>query len=176
MNAVMLRQRLLHQGGDLSITLDRVRLPNGHELELEIVHHPGAAAVVPFVSADEILLVRQYRWAASHTIYEVPAGKLRPGERPEMCAARELEEEVGRRAGRLDFLGDILTTPGFSDETISLFAAYDLTVVPQALEADEVIEVVQLPLSEAFDLARTGQLRDAKSLCALFHIVLRSHL
>lgn len=175
MDAVMLHQKLLHQGEDLSITLEKVRLPNGHELELEMVHHPGAAAVVPFVSPDEILLVHQYRWAASRTIYEVPAGKLRPKERPEECAARELEEEVGRRAGRLEFLGEILTTPGFSDETISLFAAHDLTEVPQALEANEVIEVVQITLSEALDLALNGQLLDAKSLCALFHVVLRSH-
>lgn len=169
----LLCQKLLHQGRDLKITVDQVHLPNGHELDLEMVHHPGAAAVVPFVSSDEILLVRQYRWATSGFIYEVPAGKLRPGEKPVVCAARELQEEVGQRAGRLDHLGDIWTTPGFSDEVISLFAAYDLSEVSQALEDDEIIEVIRLPLSEALDLARTGELRDAKSLCALLHVVLR---
>jgi ADP-ribose pyrophosphatase len=170
----LLHRRLIHQGQELRITLDRVRLPNGHELELEMVHHPGAAAVVPFVSDDEVLLVRQYRWAASQWIYEIPAGKLRPGEAPEACAARELEEEVGHRAGRLERLGDIWTAPGFTDETIALFAARELTPVAQALEPDEVLEVERVPLARALDLARDGRLRDAKSLCALFHVLLRA--
>jgi ADP-ribose pyrophosphatase len=170
----LLRRRLLHQGRELKITLDSVRLPNGHELDLEMVHHPGAAAVVPFVADDELLLVRQYRWAASQWIYEIPAGKLRPGEAPEACAARELEEEVGHRAGRLERLGDIWTAPGFTDEVITLFTARELTPVAQALEPDEVLEVERVPLARALDLARDGRLRDAKSLCAILHVLLRA--
>jgi len=173
-DAALLGRRVLHQGEELEITLDTIRLPNGHELDLEQVHHPGASAVVPFVSPDEVLLVRQYRWAVSRFIYEVPAGKLRPGEHPVDCAARELAEEVGRRAGRLDHLGTIWTTPGFSDETIDLFAAHDLVEVPDAHEPDEVIEVVRMPLSKVLDLAQTGGVRDAKTLCALLHVVLRA--
>jgi ADP-ribose pyrophosphatase len=170
----LLHRRLLHQGRELKITLDQVRLPNGHELELEMVHHPGAAAVVPFVTDDEVLLLRQYRWAAAQWIYEIPAGKLRSGEAPADCATRELEEEVGQRAGRLERLGDIWTAPGFTDELITLFAARDLTPVAQALEPDEVLEVERVPLTRALELVRDGRFRDAKSLCALLHVLLRT--
>lgn len=165
-------RRQLHQGRDLKITLDRVRLPNDHEVELEVVHHPGAAAIVPFTTDDEILMLRHYRWAASSWLYEVPAGKLRPGEAPEACAARELAEETGRRAGQLEALGSIWTTPGFSDERIHLFVARDLTPVGQALEDDEVLEVEPVPFDRVFEMIRSGQLCDAKSLCALLQVLL----
>src|SRR5262247_4188879 len=94
----------------IEVSREHVRLPNGHELWLDIVHHPGAAAVVPFASEDEVLLIRQYRHAAGGAILEVPAGKLDSGEAPARCAVRELEEEAGCRAGRLVELGWIWTT------------------------------------------------------------------
>jgi ADP-ribose pyrophosphatase len=102
----------------------------------------------------------------------VPAGKL-DGDTPETCAAKELEEEVGRRAGRLERLGSIWTTPGFSDEVIHLFSAFDLEPVPQRLESSEVIEVVPTPLDEALALVWSGELRDAKSAIALIHAARR---
>ncbi|HEY5656957.1 MAG TPA: NUDIX hydrolase [Myxococcota bacterium] len=151
------------------VSQERVTLPNGRVAELDIVHHPGAAAVVPFVSADDVLLIRQFRHAAGGTILEVPAGKLDPGDTPEACAARELEEEAGRRAGRLEKLGWIFTTPGFTDEVIHLFAAFDLESIPTRHEDDEVIEVVRLPLAEALDLVWRGELTDGKSAMALLH-------
>ena len=149
------------------VQTERVTLPNGHSVELDIVHHPGAAAVVPFVSASEVLLIRQYRHATGGTILEVPAGKLDPGESPVSCAARELEEEAGCRAGRLVDLGWIWTTPGFTDERIFLFAAFDLESVPHRHDADEVIEPVRMPLEAALRLVFGGEINDAKSAIAL---------
>ena len=153
----------------LKLTRELVRLPNGHTVELDIVRHPGASAVVPFLSVDEILLIRQHRHAAGGSIHEVPAGKLDPGDTPEACAARELEEEAGRRARRLVKLASIFTTPGFTDEVIHLFAAFDLEPVPTRHEHDEVIELVPMRLSHALDLVWQGSLRDAKSALALIH-------
>ncbi len=161
-------RRLVRRGRGFEIYVERVRLPNGHTVELDIVRHPGAAAVVPFRSADEVLLIRQYRHAAGGTILEVPAGKL-DGEAPEVCAARELEEETGYRPGRLERLGSILTTPGFTDERIHLFAAFDLESGTRALEEAEVIEVVPVRLAEALRMIWSGELVDAKSVAALLH-------
>jgi ADP-ribose pyrophosphatase len=156
------------RGFRVHVESERVELPNGKTLLLDVVRHPGAAAVVPFASADEVLLIRQYRHAADGTtLLEVPAGKLDAGESPEICAARELEEEAGQRAGRLVNLGWIWTTPGFTDEKIHLFAAFDLSPVAQRPEDDEVIEVVPMRLADALDRVWDGSLNDAKSALAL---------
>jgi ADP-ribose pyrophosphatase len=153
----------------IEVSHERVALPNGRVAELDIVHHPGASAVVPFIDADDVLLIRQFRHAAGGTILEVPAGKLDPGDTPETCAARELEEEAGQRAGRIEKLGWIFTTPGFTDEVIHLFAAFELEAVPTRHEDDEVIEVVRIPLAEALELVWRGELTDGKSAMALVH-------
>jgi ADP-ribose pyrophosphatase len=157
----------VYAGRLLRIDRDRVELPNGRTTDLEMVRHPGAAAIVPFVSDDDILLVRQFRYAASGFILEVPAGTLNPGEAPEACARREVEEEVGHRAGRLDRTGAIYTTPGFTDEVIHLYVARDLVPVRQSLDHDEVLTVERLPFRRALEMIRTGDIVDAKSICAL---------
>jgi ADP-ribose pyrophosphatase len=156
-------------GFRVEVSRERVTLPNGRELWLDIVHHPGAAAVVPITDDGEVVLIRQYRHAVGGTILEVPAGKLDRGEAPELCAARELAEEAGYRAGRLVALGRIWTTPGFTDEVIHLFAAFDLARVESRPEDDEVIEVMRIPLDDALELIWSGELRDAKSALALLH-------
>jgi ADP-ribose pyrophosphatase len=115
------------------------------------------------------LLIRQYRHATGGTILEVPAGKLDPGESPETCARRELEEEAGQRAGRLVALGPIWTSPGFTDEKIHLFAAHDLETVDRRPEDDEVIDLVPTRLVDALDLVWNGGINDAKSALALIH-------
>lgn len=157
------------RGRSIDVYAEEATLPDGRRVTLDVVRHPGAAAVVPFPSEGSVLLIRQYRHCAGGTIYEVPAGKLDGGEDPAACAARELEEEAGRRAGRLVRLGEIWTTPGFTDERIHLFAAFDLESVPQRLEADEWIERVEMPLAAALQLVWDGELRDAKSALALVH-------
>lgn len=161
-------RRLVHRGRSVAVFVESAQLPNGRTVELDILRHPGAAAVVPFVTADEVLLIRQHRHAAGGTILEVPAGKL-DGEAPAVCAARELEEEAGQRAGRLVALAEIWTTPGFTDEKIHLFAAFDLAPVPQRLGDDEVIEVVRMPFDDALALVLRGEIPDAKSALALLH-------
>lgn len=160
-------------GFRIRVSRERVRLPNGRVADLDIVRHPGASAVVPFEGDDDVLLIRQYRHAAGGEILEVPAGKLDPGDTPESCAARELEEEAGRRAGRIEQLGWIFTTPGFTDEVIHLFAAFDLEPIPTRHEDDEVIEVLRVPLREAIDKVWRGEINDAKSALALLHAARR---
>jgi len=158
--------RVVHRGRSITVQVEDAVLPNGRTVALDMVRHPGAAAVVPFEDAQTILLIRQFRHAANGFIWEIPAGKL-DGDSPEICARKELAEEAGRRAQRLVRLSSVFTTPGFTDEVIHLFAAFELTPVPQALEHDEVIEVVATPLARALEMIYAGELRDAKSALAL---------
>ena len=164
--------RIAYRGRSIVVAVDEVELPNGRRVALDVVRHPGASAVVPFETAGSVLLIRQFRHAAGGTIWEVPAGKL-DGDAPDVCARKELEEEAGRRAGRLDALGSIWTTPGFTDEVIHLFAAFDLEKIPMRHEPDEVIEVIRVSLDEALDLVWRGELSDAKSALALIHAARR---
>ena len=161
------------RGFPVVVSIERVTLPNGTEIELDIVEHPGASAVVPFVSEREVLLIHQYRHATGGRIFEVPAGKIDPGETPETTAARELQEEVGYSAGRIEKLGWIWTTPGFAKEKIHLYAAFDLSPCASRPEDSEVIEVVPTPLDRALEMIWNGELTDAKSAMALVHAARR---
>jgi len=155
------------RSGWLRVDTEQVDLPNGNRVELPIVRHPGASCIVPFLSEDEVILIRQYRHAAGGTLFEAPAGKLDPDESPENCARRELIEETGYRAGRIEHLSSIWTTPGFTDEVIHLYAAFDLEHVGQRLEDDEVIELIPMALDDALSRVFRGELNDAKSALAL---------
>jgi ADP-ribose pyrophosphatase len=159
-------RRSLHQGRVGDFGIETVTLPNGQVVNLEILRHPGAAAVVPLHEDGTVTLIRQHRHAAGGTIWEIPAGKLEPGEDPAACALRELGEEVGL-TGRLAHLTTIHTTPAFTDEVIHLYVATELAAVPTALDADEIIAPVRMPLAEAIDMARDGTITDAKTLVAL---------
>jgi ADP-ribose pyrophosphatase len=159
--------REIYRGKVVHLFVETVTLPNGHTTTLEVIHHPGAAAVVPFFPDGTILMVRQYRHAAGGYLLEIPAGKLDPGEAPEACALRETEEEVGHRAGRLEKLGAILTTPGFTDEIIHLYAGYDLLPTRSATEPDEDLTVLRLPFEEALGRVERGEIQDAKTMAAL---------
>ena len=163
----VLERRSIFAGKVVDLAIERVQLPNGNTTELELIRHPGAAAVVPLETDGEVHLVRQYRHATGQWLLEVPAGKLDPGETPSTCASREIEEEVGVRASRLDSLGWLWTTPGFTDEKIHLYLARDLQAVGQALQADEVLSVVSMPLATAIRKVHEGEICDAKSMCAL---------
>ena len=164
--------RRIHAGRIINVDVDRVRFPDGSEGELEIIRHPGASAVVPFLSdpagADpQVLLLRQYRYAASGFLYEIPAGRLDAGEAPESCARRELLEETGCSARAMSHLTTVFTTPGFTDERIHLFMAEGLTQGETRRESDEFIEVVPTPLTRALEMIRGGEIQDAKTALAL---------
>jgi ADP-ribose pyrophosphatase len=164
-NCIATRQ--VHKGRVINVTVDRVDLPNGRPIDLDIVHHPGAAAVVPVDDNGDVHLVRQVRYAAGGWLLEVPAGKLEPREDPAACARREMEEETGVQAQTLIPMGFIWTSPGFCNEKIWLYLATGLTPSVQALDDDEVLTVVRMPLTQAIEQATHGEIEDGKSVCAL---------
>lgn len=171
----LLKADRLYTGRVLNLDLDRVRFPDGSAGELEMIRHPGAAAVVPMVDPLEspdprVLLIRQFRHATDGFILEIPAGRLDPGETPEACAHRELAEEAGRRSDELRYLTTIYTTPGFTDERIHLYLATGLTEIAHAREADEFMEVVTLPWREVGRLVQAGEIKDGKTLVALMYV------
>ncbi len=170
----LLSSEPVYRGRIISLELDTVRFPDGSTGVLEMVRHPGAAAVLPFLDPPDaadprVVLIRQYRWAAGgESLWEVPAGRLDAGEAPEACAARELAEETGWRAERLMPLAPLWTTPGFTDEQIHLFAAAGLAPGEHRREADEFLEVHELRWSRVMEMAAAGEIRDAKTIAALF--------
>jgi ADP-ribose pyrophosphatase len=165
--------RNIYTGRIVKLNLETVTLPNGATVELEIIHHPGAVAVVPMKDDRTVVLIRQYRHAAGGYIYEIPAGTLHPGEDPRDCAARELEEEIGYRAGAFEPLLSFFTTPGFTDEIIHVYRAIGLTRGTQDLGSDEVLEVVEMPLDAAMDRIADGTIRDGKTIVGLQATFLR---
>ena len=163
----MSKSKHVFTGKVLTLNIDTVTLPNGFTVDLEIVRHPGAAAVVPLKNNGTVVLIKQFRHAAGGFIYEIPAGKLHPGEDPMHCAARELEEEIGYVAGRLELLTSILTAPGFTDEVIHIYKATGMTAGRQQLDRDEVLEVLEISLEEAIKMIKAGTIRDAKTIVGL---------
>lgn len=156
------------------ITLDRetVRFPDGSIGEMDMVRHPGASAIVPFLSDltaedPQLLLLRQYRYAAEEYLYEVPAGRLDPGESPRDCAVRELREETGCTASAVEFLFTMFTTPGFTDERIHVFLATGLSRGETSHEADEFMTIETVTLSRALQLIEKGEIKDAKTALAI---------
>jgi ADP-ribose pyrophosphatase len=165
--STLLTRKSVYPGRTVKLDLERVALPNGHVVELEIVHHPGASAVVPLLPDGDVLLVRQFRHAIGGWLLEVPAGKLDPGEAPETCATRELSEETGHAASTLVRLGRIHVSPGFCDEVIHLFLARDLVPGEQRHEHGEVLSVERMAFEEALRLVREGAITDSKTIAAL---------
>ena len=165
----------IYIGRVVTLNVDTVTLPNGLTVDLEVVRHPGAAAVVPLKDDGTVILIRQFRHAAGGFIYEIPAGKLHPGEDPKVCAVRELEEEVGYRTDKLELLSSIFTAPGFTDEVIHIYKATGLTAGRQQLDRDEVLEVIEMPLREAIGMIETGAIRDAKSIVGLQVVYLQGY-
>lgn len=169
-----LSARNIYTGKVITLNIDTVRLPNGETVELETIRHPGAAAVVPVKDDGTVVLIRQFRHAAGGFIYEIPAGKLHPGEDPVHCASRELEEEVGYRASAFELLSSIFTAPGFADEVIHVYKATGLTKGRQQLDRDEVLDVIEMPLAEAVAKIEDGTVRDAKTIVGLQAVYLRT--
>lgn len=167
--------RRVYEGKVINVDRDTVRFPNGSTGELEMVRHPGASAVVPFLSDPrgddpQILLIRQYRYAANDFIYEIPAGKLDGDEDPLLCARRELQEETGCTAAHIEHLYTFFTTPGFTDERIHAFMATGLSRGDVKHEKDEFMSVETVTLSHALELIRTGELKDAKTALSILYV------
>jgi ADP-ribose pyrophosphatase len=164
----------IYTGRVVTLNIDTVRLPNGVTVDLETIRHPGAAAVVPIKDDGTVVLIRQFRHAAGGFIYEIPAGKLSPGEEPLQCAARELEEEIGYRASSFELLSSIFTAPGFADEVIHVYKATGLTKGRQQLDRDEVLEVVEMPLHLAIERIQDGTIRDGKTIVGLQAVYIKN--
>ena len=170
-----LTSRLVHDGRIVHLSVDTVRFPDGTTGDLEMIRHSGAAAILPIFGGEEeedpeILLIRQYRYAAGGYIYEVPAGRPdTAGEDWEICARRELEEETGYTARSVQRITGIHTTPGFTDEFIHLFVARDLVPGDCAPELDEFIDLVRIPFSSALEMVRDGLITDGKTICTLLY-------
>ena len=167
-----IKSQRLHSGKVISLDVDTVRFPDGSVGEVEVVRHPGASAVLPFlddpaVGDPRVLLIRQYRYASSGFLLEVPAGRLEREESPESAARRELREETGRTAGGLKKVFELFTTPGFTDEKIHVFFAWDLEAGSHSRERDEFISEVSMPLADALRLIASGEIADAKTALAL---------
>ena len=165
----------VYSGRVVNLDLDTVRFPDGSTGSLEMIRHPGASAVLPFLDdpggADpRVVLIRQFRHAADQVIWEIPAGCLDAGERPEDCAQRELREETGYRAEGVQLLTTIYTTPGFTDEQIHLFIATGLARGEHAREADEFVEVRTVPWSDVLAMVDRREIRDGKSLAAILFV------
>jgi len=165
-----------YTGRVISLDVDEVRFPDGSVGKLEMIRHPGASAVVPLLNEEGsdtsasdpmVLLIRQYRYAADGYLYEVPAGRLDPGEVPAQCAVRELKEETGYDAADVELLLTMFTTPGFTDEKIHLFVATGLTAGESRREADEFLELKPVRLSKALAMIDSGEIQDAKTALAL---------
>jgi len=163
--------RRVYTGKVISLDVDQVRFPDGTTGELEMIRHSGASAVVPVLDAGipdpDIILIRQYRYAANAYLYEIPAGRLDPGESPEECAKRELHEETGYSVGQVRRLTTIYTTPGFTDEMIHIFVAEGLTGGVANREPDEFMELRAVPLSRAKAMVHSGEISDAKTAIGL---------
>ena len=164
--------RRAYSGKIISLDVDTVRFPDGSVGELEMIRHPGASAIVPFLSDPagqdpQVLLIRQYRYAAEGFLYEIPAGRLNPGEAPRDCALRELKEETGCSAGEVEHLFTMYTTPGFTDERIHLFMATQLVAGETKHEADEFLELQPMLLSRALQMVEAGEIQDAKTALGL---------
>lgn len=166
-------KKAIYKGKIIDLSVETVTLPNGATAELEVITHPGAAAVVPMKDDRTVVMVRQYRHAVGGFIYEIPAGKLHPGEDPKDCAAREVEEETGYKVNRLEPLLSFLTTPGFTNEIIHIFTGTDLSPGTQDLGADEVLEIIEMPLDQAIARINDGEIQDAKTIIGLQAVCLR---
>jgi ADP-ribose pyrophosphatase len=175
-----LEEKTLHSeeifsGKVISLHLQDVELPNGKQSKREIVKHPGAVAILAVTNDDKIIMVEQYRKALERTIVEIPAGKLEKGEKPAVCARRELEEETGYGCERLELLTSFYTSPGFADEIVHVYLAKGLSKIENsaALDEDEFVNLEELTLEEALQYVKEQKIYDAKTIYAVQYLQLQ---
>jgi len=167
MKPEIISTKTIYEGKIFDVFLARIR-ENETEYEREIVSHKGSAVVVPVFADNTIALVKQYRHPAQKYLYEIPAGSLEKDENPETGARRELEEEIGVTAGKIEKLIEFYVSPGFLSEKMFVYLATDLTETAQNLEADEFIEIKRVSFQEAFEMIRKNEIEDAKTIVGLF--------
>jgi len=163
----LLKTEIAYRGRAFTIRRDSLRLPDGHETRIDIVEHVGSVIIIPLDDQGNLLFVRQYRHATGLDLLELPAGTLDEGEAPEACAHREIREETGMAAGHMRPLGGFYLAPGYSTEYMHVYLATDLRPDPLESDADEFLTVENIPLARALEIARGGEILDAKSLAAL---------
>lgn len=170
----LLKSEILMKGRAFTIRRDYLKTPDGRETKFDIIEHGGSVVIIPVDENGNVLLVRQYRHAASKDLLELPAGTLDDDEAPVVCAAREIREETGMAAGKLVELGSFYLAPGYSTEYMHVFLATDLSEDPLEADDDEFLSVESVPLAEAVRMVERGEMPDAKSLAAL--LMAKSHL
>jgi ADP-ribose pyrophosphatase len=168
MSAIINSHATLHQGRIFKLVSENYTLENGVIADMDFIQHPGAAAMVPMLNREEVVLIKQYRHAIREFIWEIPAGTLDPQEAPIHCAKRELIEETGYSSNRWHQLGTITPLPGCSNERIHIFLATDLQPAKQALDKDELLNVHSMELKKALQLILSGEINDGKTISALF--------
>ena len=157
----------IFSGTIFNVDRDRIQEPDGSQIVREVVRHPGGAGGLPLFEDGTVALVRQYRHPAGRDLLEIPAGRMEPGETPELCAAREIEQEIGYRPGRIEKIAEFFSTPGFCEERLFVYLATRLLPAQQNLDHDEFVEIVRIPLADAILMANRGDIEDSKTLVAL---------
>ncbi len=163
----------IFDGKVVRLDKDKVLCPNGKESYREIIRHPGGAGILCITKEDNVLLIKQFRYAYDEVIYEIPAGKLEHNEDPYLAALREFEEETGNKAEELISLGHIYPTCGYSAEKIYLYLALNVSPCERHLDEDEVIEIEYVPLNKVKEMILNGEIKDAKTICAITQYLLK---
>jgi len=162
----------IFNGQVVKLTLHNIELPDGRKSTREVINHPGGVAILAIDEQDRVYLVKQYRKPLEKEILEIPAGKLNPGEDPFLCAQRELKEETGLTATRWDKIAAYYTTPGFTDEVLHVYIAQELAVGTACPDEDEILSLIVMPIAEAIQLVKDGEICDGKSIIALQYLAL----
>ena len=157
-----------YRGRVFQLVTENITLANGISLNIDVIRHPGAAAIIPFIRSDTVLLIKQYRHAVGDYIWEIPAGTLDLGETPIACAKRELIEETGYSGNQWQKLGEITPVPGYSDERIFIFLSTGLVHAKQKLDEDEMLDVHEVKFNDAINMIYNGEIQDSKTICGLF--------
>lgn len=173
MHETIVDTKNIYSGRLVTLDLHEVQLPNGEHSKREVVTHPGAVAVVALDDDHSVLMVRQFRLPAGKVLLEIPAGTLDPGESPEACASRELQEETSYKPNYLESLGGIYTAPGYTTEFIHLFLATNLTESSLDMDVDEFVEMEWMPLSEAVAKIERDEIVDSKTVSGLLRVARR---